>query len=174
MVVRNFFLIVVAVYLGGCCGLPTRSLSPRDTIPKGESVVFGEVSLGPEVTHWFTFANLYVIDTTSSKIVLAHQIGELREAFYWHLPPGRYAIVNMDVHNGLTNVTTTRRINAEFSVDRPSQLIYVGNLQIDWRAKGKFVTVVDDYDNAVTVLHSNYQKLQDVPIKRLLELEEDL
>ena len=139
-------------------------------------MVFGEISLSSKVTNLFTSAGITVIDTTNSTIVLGHPISNSGGPFYWHLSPGQYAILEMIVHFSGFGQTETRhrRIYAEFSVDSPAQLIYIGNLQVDWAAKDKFITVEDDYENALEAIHANYPKLQGVPVKQLLELEEKL
>ena len=100
MRIRKFFLIAIAAYLGGCCGSPFYLRPAAKSIPEGKSLVFGEISVisdvKPKSIVYFDM-EFQIIDIKSSEVVFVHQIKRYKGPFYWLLPPGQYAILNMAV-----------------------------------------------------------------------------
>jgi len=153
------------LWLEGCGGISPYSLPPNGQVPKGMSVVFGDVSVGSKVLGWLAIGSFNVINTETSTPVLVQHIEGLGEPFYWCLPPGKYAILDLIVSLG--SRTTHFRIYAEFSVHSEHEIIYVGTLDLASLPP----SITDDFDSAVRTFHAKYPTLRTVPVKQLLQLE---
>ena len=156
-------ILAAAACLAGCANLD-HSLPTGASVPAGESVVFGAVYVSSRVTGFLVGSgSITVIDESSSRTVLTHEIRKLGAPFYWHLPPGKYAIMDLqEKHLSPRSSTRSKRIYAQFSVDLPSQPVYVGKLLIAAGKNDLSVTVTDDYDKAVRTLYEDYPKFNAV------------
>jgi hypothetical protein len=162
---RLFSIVTMALSLEGCSSPSPYILPPNGQVPEGMGVVFGDVSGASNVLGWLAIGSLSVINTPTGTTLLEHHIEARGCPFYWCLPPGKYAI--LDLKATLGSRTTYYRIYAEFSVDSEQDILYVGTLDLTSLPP----TIVDDFDAAAEKLRANYPTLRSAPLKRLLQLE---
>ena len=163
---RVAFLVVMTLWLCGCNSLD--HAARNGPIPKGKSIVFGSILVKSSVSGWFESGNVTVINTRNSEPVLEHPVKGLGGPFYWSLPPGQYAILDLCVHRSIGDErTSSRRIFAEFSIDSEQTAVYVGTLGL----ASSLPSVTDDFDTAVKTFHSQFPTLNTEPIKQLLHFE---
>jgi len=162
--------LVLVSCASGCSGLDRR-LRPGSVPPKGEGIVFGTIELGSPVTSLVRAGRVTVIDVERSRTVLKDTIHGSRDDFRWHLPPGRYAVLDIESREHVRSRVTSRRIYAEFAVLGAGEAVYVGTLVVDFERGGK--RVVDEYEGAVTRFHEELPGIDAEPARRLLELEEE-
>ncbi|MGA7795885.1 MAG: hypothetical protein WCA19_22865 [Candidatus Acidiferrales bacterium] len=131
--------------------------------------MFGAISLGSPVTRLITVGTINVINTQNSEPVVLDRIDALGGPFYWSLPPGQYAILDLleTTQLGFTTESTDRLIRAKFAIDSEQTVIYVGTLNL--ATPVPFVT--DDFSTAVRALHSHFPALDTTPIKQLLQID---
>jgi hypothetical protein len=163
-------LFTAALWLAGCRGL--NHAVRNGPLPHGESVVFGSIAVPPAELSWAKRLSITVINTQNSKPVLVHPVRQPAAPFYWSLPPGHYAILDLQTANsfldpGLEQQTSSRRIYAQFAVPSVETAVYVGALDLTSSA----VSVVDDFDTAVRAFHTRFPSLNLEPTKQLLILE---
>lgn len=168
---RILALLVISMWLIGCSGL-NEFVPVNGPIPKGRSIVFGNISLGFSASNWLGrsrgWANL--INTSTSMIILHYPIKQSGEPFYWYLPPGHYAFLDFE-EAILSNHVRSYRIYAEFSIDSEQTIVYVGTLGLASPLSSPSIT--DDYETAVQKFHTTFPALESIPIeKQILRLEE--
>jgi hypothetical protein len=156
--------------LSGCA--TTRALSPNGP-PNGEVVVFGAFDPGSNTwwkSGWDHSAAVDIIDVRTSKILFSHPLRGKNNEFYWHLPPGEYAILGIEVKGG--DGLSLSRVFAEFSVPSTGGPVYIGDL-VRLEANGQLLwRVQDEQANAVQALKAKYPNLPENITKSLLKLEE--
>lgn len=179
---KHTILIAIATILVAGCSSLDRRLKESDAIPKGESVVFGKIGLDWKIPDNIFMvdnreSNLRVIDTQRSVPFARQPLKGKGHSFYWHLPPGNYAIADIThFQSGLTTAggskVTTERIFAEFTVPSAGEAFYLGTLSIARRREGLSGVVSDDFDNAVQELKNRYPSVVAAPKRQLLKLEQ--
>jgi hypothetical protein len=160
------FVLAAALLCAGCANPRERQLSPGANIPAGESAVFGDIAATglPGLERWVS-----VIDTRRSIPVLEHRVKENGGPFFWHLPPGPYAV--FDLHTGASMEGRAWRIYGEFQVDSAGQVIYVGCLHLVFDSDRMTSSVSSEFEKATQLFKSTYPRVVGTPIKRLLKFE---
>lgn len=174
--IRFTFLIMMAMWVGGCNNF-NNYIPQNEPIPKGRSIVFGDIAMGSPVSNWLTEGRLTVINALSSETVLLYPIEGLGGPFYWSLPPGKYVILDLqEVPSefnrhilGFTNYSRSRGIYADFSIDSDQAIVYVGTLGL--LSPSSPPTVINDFDTAVQAFHNRFPAINTEPLKQLLQLE---
>ena len=165
--IRIASLVVMTLWLAGCSSLD--HAARNGPIPQGKSIVFGSISAGP-APNWFVYASqkVTVINTHNSQPVLEHPIKGLEGYFYWCLPPGQYAILDLQTERKFSNgQSSSRDINAKFSIDSEQTVVYLGKLGL----ASSSTSVIDEFDTAVQAFHSQFPAIHNEPIKQLMYLE---
>jgi hypothetical protein len=163
--------LAVALFTG-CASTPPRGiLGPKAGIPAGESVVFGEIK--PEGNLYYDFIS--VVDTRSSIPVLKQPIAKERTPFFWHLPPGKYAVFELErvlaSQGSIVLESNCQRIYAEFDVASAGQVVYTGCLRLVVQPDGIKPIVLDDFENALGILKANRPQVVGDPVKHLFKFE---
>ena len=170
--VRRYLSIILILSLTGCASNPI-DFSKAKTLPHGEAIVFGRVNViykgEPKV--WkgippYTPFLILVLPTTTKE---AYSFALLDDgSFYWHLPPGTYAISGFDwIEKHMHG-----RIFAEFVVPEDKSISYIGKLTLDFDRTYRYsMRVVDDYDQAIQNFKSKFPEIKGEPIKNLMKLE---
>lgn len=168
--VKIWFLFLTALWLGGCSvgALPSYDVPPHGPIPQGRSIVFGGILLKSQISGLFSDGSMNIINTENGKQVFRHQIKGSGGPFYWSLPVGQYAILDLLLTINLVGSRgSSIRIYAQFQVDSEQKLIYIGTLGF---TRGS-PFIIDDFDSATAIFHAQYPTFNAVPIKQLLQLE---
>jgi hypothetical protein len=99
--IRFASLVLMTLWLAGCSSLdhPARN----GPIPQGTSIVFGSISIR-SASSLFVNEKVTVINTRNSQPVLEHRIKGLEGYFYWPLPPGQYAILDLQKSKHFTAI----------------------------------------------------------------------
>jgi len=175
-VIRGIIKLAVVFSLAGCASPDYRGVLNRDlvagaVVPQGESVVFGEVLVNYSAGLAESWINVY--DEKSSRKVLLQPVRKFGGPFYWHLPPGRYLALDLETVGLGGYGGSSLRIYGKFSVDSPSQLVYIGRLQIAFDRRGSVLSMMvkDDFDEAVGRIHADRPTVQGPITKNLLQLE---
>ena len=165
---RRYFLLILTLFLAGCASNPI-DFSKGKTLPQGEAIVFGRVGViykgEPKIWKYRVFLIL-VLPTNTSEAFSYGLLGD--GSFYWHLPPGAYAI------SGFDWIETGRRgrIFAEFVVAEGEPIIYIGKLTLDFVQRYRYVMrVEDDYDLAIQKFKEKFPEIEAEPTKNLMKLE---
>ncbi|MCP4388972.1 MAG: hypothetical protein GY802_11800 [Gammaproteobacteria bacterium] len=154
--------ILISIVLLGCAnGTLNLSLKPGAKIPAGESIVFGSISVSSD----FGTSYINVLDLKTSQVILINEIEERIEKFYWHLPPGEYAVMNFVSRDAWTHTRTVNRLFAKFTVGAVSEAQYIGNIYVD--RKGSKSVVQDNYQEAAMAFKTDFPGLLYTPEKRL-------
>lgn len=161
-------LVGLAICLAGCSSSPTLS---SDGPPKGEVAVFGSIKFGSPGIKWTPGRfSLDVADAKASQPLFRHPLDF--NDFYWHLPPGDYAITGLSTSfstiDGSYSSSSNYRIYAEFTVPSVDGPVYIGELV--WAQRQSRVN--DELENALNVLRTKFPKLPQKITKSLLKLEE--
>gem|GEM_PF-5221925 len=176
---------MTSAWLCGCSSLD--HTAHNRSIPKGESIVFGSIAISSADSRQHLQIKVTVINTRTSQTVLEHSINGPGGAFYWSLPPGQYAILDLYEHDFFNGDTSSSRIYAQFSIDAEQTVTYVGTLALATSpsslSHGSFSTsdlksstlssihVTDEFDTAVQTFHKQFTAIDITPIKKLLSLE---
>lgn len=163
----------LTVVLFNGCSTP-RSFSERP--PKGEAVVFGNFTLTSKIGGqgmWGASTVADIIDIRTSRIMFRYPLSREGGPFYWHLPPGKYAVLGVTVKGavGLDSHMQNYRVFAEFSVLSTDSTFYIGNLILQQANGNVSSSVRDDQESAVQRLRSKYPNLSDSINKNLMRLE---
>jgi hypothetical protein len=163
--------LAVALFTGCASPTPRGILGPKAGVPAGESVVFGEIKLEANLSHHYDYVS--VINTRSSIPVLEQPVANEKTPFFWHLPPGKYAVFELEfVWGGGGDIhSRSGRIYAEFDVASAGQVVYTGCLGLVLQSGGIKATVSDDFENALGVLKTNRPQVVGEPDKHLFTLE---
>ncbi len=162
---KSLIFVAITISLFGCAiGAFNKTLQLGKDLPEGEKLVFGSISLSSDSGN----SLINVIDLKTSQVILRDNIDERVEKFYWHLPPGEYAVMNYISHNVWTNITWTTRLFAKFTVDIDTEAQYIGNIYID--RKGGNSIVQDKYLEAVTIFNTDFPNFSYMPEKRITSL----
>ena len=161
--------LAVALFTGCASPTPRGILGPKAVVPAGESVVFGEIKHQKNLSHCF----ISVMNTRSSIPVLEQPVANETTPFFWHLPPGKYAMFELEfVWGGGGDIDSrSHRIYAEFDVASAGQVVYTGCLGLVLQSDGIKATVSDDFENALGVLKANHPQVVGEPVKHLFTLE---
>jgi hypothetical protein len=170
------FLIIglVVCVLSGCASAPI-DLSKTKSLPERESVVFGRVNLllGGNPVIWRRAAipqfigHLFVLSTGSSNAVIYDLADD--GTFYWHLPPGDYAIAAIQFILGGRSING--RIFAEFRVPEARSIIYIGKLTLIFSGSRFHMNIEDDYDQEIQKFKDMFPEIKGEFIKDLMKLE---
>lgn len=162
-------LVVVTLWLAGCGSL--NRAARNGPIPHGESIVFGSISVRA-ASNWLDHEKITVINTRNSQPVLEHPINGPGGYFYWSLPPGQYAILDLTCTRrellGNDYESRSRRIYAQFSIDSEQTVAYVGRLAL----RASSCSVNDDFETAVKTFHAQFPAVNTEPTKHLLHFED--
>lgn len=184
------------------CGGRTPYIPPeKRTIPDQRSLVFGAISLGTQIPNllysgdrsheqdsgqittslgtqipsggfWYS-GTANVIRESTGLTVVRQPLKNLGGRFYWSLPPGEYAILDIQSsrsHSSLSFGETqrgSRRVYATFTVPSPQMVIYVGTLDLS----SQFPVVSNDFQNALIGLHAEFPNVSSEAVTQLLQLE---
>jgi len=171
---RRYFLLTLALFLAGCASHPI-DFSKAKTVPKEEAVVFGRVNViyKDEPKVWGKLSSpgvFYVLVLPSgSSEAFSHMLRE-DGSFYWHFPPGSYAISGFQwVTRGGTR---SGRIFAEFTILERKSITYIGKLTLIFNGNYRFsMRIEDDYDQAIQEFRKKFPEIKEEPVKNLMKLE---
>jgi hypothetical protein len=195
--IRNCGLIFLSVtLLVGCASPPVvGNVNPTVTVPPTQSVVFGDIERNFDLNPGRNgFVRL--IDPTHSSPLVKQSLHSRMTWFCWHLPPGKYAIVNFNTENTTYAGTATRfdaeglkpegwlpirlvnpkeswPLCAEFEVSGAGQTIYLGRLELNMEQNQLTASVTNDFDHAVELLKGSYPHHDSEPVKALLKVRDD-
>lgn len=166
LAIHLLVLLCLLFFLAGCIPLPKGVLGTKNSLPAGESAVFGRIMTETKMPKG-TYVS--VMDVQRSIPVLkTPPLKDHGGLFCWHLPPGQYAV--FELGRGGNTTLYSHRVYAEFEVSSPGQLIYVGCLNISLKEEdGTFV--IDDFEQDFTSLKTNYPLVGGTPTKNLFKLE---
>jgi hypothetical protein len=161
--------LLAPLIIAGC----TSYVAPEErTIPSHRSLVFGAISRHPKGFGSSDEAN--VIDEATGLTFVTHPLKESGGPFYWSLPPGNYAILDIRSRSSfliswLTGITTwgANRVDARFRVPSAQKMIYIGTLDLSSEKS----VILNDFDSALLGLHTEFPSLKGEPITELMQLE---
>lgn len=169
---KRYFLLILALFFVGCATNPI-DFSKAKTVPQGEAIVFGRVSIiykgEPKV--WkgippYSPFQILVLPTATKE---AYSFALFEDgSFYWHLPPGTYAISGFDwIEKHMRG-----RIFAEFIVPEDKSISYIGKLTLDFNQTYHYsMCVEDDYNHAIQNFKNKFPEIKGEPVKNLMKLE---
>ncbi len=169
---RFFLGVTLSLVLTGCASSPI-ILSETTIVPQNEGTVFGRVKMmsnGKTKSLSGIFGgsnwNILILPNGSSRAIYCPLYGE--GYFYWHLPPGGYAIAGFEEADGRTK----GRLFALFTVLGENSVIYIGTLTILFAGARYTGFVEDEYDLAVTKFKSKFPKIKGEITKNPMKMEE--
>ena len=171
---RALATVLVAIGLGSNvgCAAPPRSaiLQPNTAVAAGDGVVFGDISTNVKMSDK---SFVYIIDVERSVPMFAQPLSGKRTPFYWHLKPGNYAIFKIAFISFDFNWVKARsqRVYAKFRVDSSGRANYLGCLNLTLTPEQAEVSLVDDFEAAVSTLKANYPLVTGEPAKNLFKLQ---
>jgi len=169
---RRYFLLILALFFTGCATNPI-DFSKAKTAPQGEAIVFGRVCViykgEPQV--WkgippYTPFQILVLPIVATEAYSYALLGD--GSFYWHLPPGAYAISGFDwIQRRMRG-----RIFTEFVVPEDKSTTYIGKLTLDIDRTYRYsILIEDDYEQAIQNFKNKFPEIKGEPIKNLMKLE---
>lgn len=169
----GFFLAVaLSLVLNGCASSPI-ILSETTIVPQNEGIVFGRVNVmsdGKTKSLSSIFGestwDIVILPNGSSRAIYCPLYGE--GYFYWHLPPGGYAIAGFEEAGGKRK----GRLFAHFTVLRENSVTYIGTLTILFAGARYTRFVEDEYDLAVTKFKSKFPEIKGEIGKNSMKMEE--
>ena len=167
-----FFAVALSLVLNGCASSPI-ILSEATIVPQNEGIVFGRVKVmsnGKTKSLSSIFGastwDIVILPNGSSRAIYCPLYSE--GYFYWHLPPGRYAIAGFEEAGGRSK----GRLFAHFTVPRENSVTYIGTLTILFAGARYTRFVEDEYDLAVTKFKSKFPKIKGEITKNSMKMEE--
>lgn len=170
-------LLGATLFLALACGTSGIQLPSVGAAPSGESVVFGSVEVegkllakapvitpgGEEISVW---------DLGADEEIATGDPGE----FYWHLPPGRYAIMHYrEDRTIIVPLVASQRkwhelkLAAEFTVPEEPSVLYIGTLRLVIEDEDHIKkSIRDDFDTAVSTFRSKYPRAKGSVTKQLM------
>jgi hypothetical protein len=171
---RRCFLLTLTLFLAGCASNPI-DFSKAKTAPQEETVVFGRVNViyKDEPKVWGKLSSpgvFYVLVLPSgSSEAFSHMLRE-DGFFYWHFPPGSYAISGFQW--ATRGGTRSGRIFAEFTIPERKSIAYIGKLTLIFDGNYRFsMRIEDDYDQAIQEFRKKFPEIKEEPVKNLMKLE---
>lgn len=164
--VRMAATVFIAWIAGGCA---SQVLYTQNTVlPSDHAVVFGRVFAprgnDPVVPRDFAVVVKHFPDETGpewSEITKVNRNGY----FYWHLPPGHYALE--EVHWYMLEAD----VWGEFTVSRGQKALYLGTLHLAFHGTSYSydISVEDHYETDVEALHTEFPAVTVEPVKSLMK-----
>jgi hypothetical protein len=171
---KRFLLLALILFLSGCAINPI-DFSKAKTTPQEEAVVFGRVNViyKDEPKVWGKLSSpgvFYVLVLPSgSSEAFSHMLRE-DGSFYWHFPPGSYAISGFQW--ATRGGTRSGRIFAEFTIPERKSITYIGKLTLIFDGNYRFsMRIEDDYDQAIQEFRKKFPEIKEEPVKNLMKLE---
>ncbi len=172
-------LALAALLLG--CAAGGIELSAAGAAPPGESIVFGSVEVEGEL-----LAKTPLIASGSESISIWSldrdeeiAVAEI-EPFYWHLPPGRYAIMHYREDRTVSLIVASQhksyeaKLGAAFTVPPEPSVLYIGTLRVQVLEDEKISkSIVDDHDAAVAAFRAEYPGATGEPRRQLMLFTEE-
>jgi hypothetical protein len=166
---------LVSLALAGC-GVEGETISRDYALEgKGESVVIGrgEVYYSESGEIDVAFLSLRNESTEETYRVRYDTSHSDPLYFYVALKPAPYRVIGWD------NMNWRGSANGRFDV-KPGQIVYIGNLRFTARSRGKVrfpnppgsLSVIDDYEQAVTSFRTYYPHFKQEVVKSLIRLGE--
>lgn len=169
----SLFLALVGVVLAGCSS-ETRSISADYTLGStGESIVIGRSEVyypesGETNVSFLSLKNEGTGETYRARYDTSHSDPLY---FYVVLEPGPYRVIGWD------NMNWKGSVNGRFDV-KASQIVYIGDLRFTARSRGIVLyanqpgslSVIDNYEQAVTSFRKNYPRIKQDVVKSLIIL----
>lgn len=162
----------MTLWVVGCSSLD--HTARNGAIPKGESIVFGNISLGSKTSSWASDVSKWfladkiitVLCLNNGQPILEHTFSGNGGPFYWALPPGKYLVLDLTSHVNV-GVTKYRQIRASFTITLEQPVIYLGTIIIT----PSNISVTDDFDSAVHAFHNKFPAHNGEPEKQLMTID---
>ncbi|MFY9317594.1 MAG: DUF6719 family protein [Burkholderiales bacterium] len=172
-------LLVAAVLLSACGDMPMRPVDEKvATIAAGYGRAFGRIDYlenGKE-KNWSgsvfgaDLLTLFVRSVRSGEMQYMQIEGN--GSFYWPLRAGDYEIVGYQVTRQMvTSARHTGRLMTTFSVSKPGQAVYIGDLRIEAGTDRYRFDVVDRYAEALKRVDARITAGRLEAVKDLMRLE---
>ena len=171
--------LICLLFTSGCAVQKTNIY----TEDKDRTLVYGNITVSKKISgsllYGFVFSQncgLTVLDVKKSEIIGNYPIENLGGYFFWYLPPGKYAILDLTCRseNFLGDKKGKEvRIYSEFLVN-DKEPIYIGHMHLDFSDDSMKTSIIDNYDDSKKVLIEKYPELEKLPVKKLMKREEDL
>lgn len=172
--IRRFLSLALILFLS-CCVTNPIDFSKAKTVPQEEAVVFGHVNIiyrdEPKVWGKLSSPGVFYILVLpgGSSEAFSHMLRE-DGSFYWHLPPGSYAISGFQWTG--RGGTRSGRIFAEFTIPERKSITYIGKLTLIFDGNyNSSMRIEDDYDQAIQEFKKKFPEIKDDSVKNLMKLE---
>ena len=173
-------LVVATLLLSACAGMPEAPVAEQAaTVAAGYGRAFGRVSYvedGKE-KDWsasLTSTDLIRLFVRSNRTGQIHYLLiEGNGGFFWPLQAGDYVMVGyQSVHHRMLNTQSrTGRLWAAFSIPKPGQAVYLGDLRIEVDKTGNRVDFADRYADALARDDSRLKQAKLEAVKGLMRPE---
>ena len=157
----------MALLLTSCASAIT--FSNTKGLPQGEALVFGRVQFiwkgDPDLGQKY----LFLLPPPDSEPIRYTLTGDY--SFYWHLPPGDYAITDMSSKRWGLFALRRRRLVPHFVIPEDSWLVYIGTLMVIFDGQRYVMRIEDEYAQALKGLKGRSPEIRDEASKRLMHVE---
>lgn len=156
--IRQVMLLSAILLLSACAGAPTSPVAEEaGTIEAGYGRAFGRVQFSLDSQALASSASFFDNNLLRLYVqpVPAGQLLDMKiehdGSFYWPLQAGNYRVVAYQFVRRAGGVVSkiTGRVVAEFSVPKPGQAIYIGDVYINARGGRSRTMVIDRYPEAL-------------------------
>lgn len=176
MIRRAAFVAIVILVLVGCSS-ETQPIPCDYTLGKtGESVVIGRGEVYYPESRETDVSFLWLKNEATGKTYrVRYNTSHSRPLyFYMAVEPGPYQVMGWD------NMNWKGSVDGRFDV-KAGQVVYIGNLRFTARSRGGVLfanqpgslSVIDDYEQAVSAFHTNFPRIKQDVVKSLIRLGQD-
>jgi len=155
------------------CASSRKSIVVTDinAIPVGEKLVFGQIKIGDKIPGSTTFRDRFIIlYSEDSSLVWKHRLRK-DGYFFWHLPSGKYMMIQFSEFIPAAGMVTYSGIGVEFSVPSDATTVYIGTLWL-FSKQGPWIRIEDQYSAALEVLNHDFPQYKELVSKNLMRPEE--
>ncbi len=164
---KQYYILILALLLTSCASAIT--FSNAKGLPQGEALVFGRVQFIWKGDPYLGQISLFLLPPPDSEPIRHTLTGD--RSFYWHLPPGDYAITDMSSKRLGLFALRRRRLVPHFVIPEDSRLVYIGTLMVIFDGQRYVMRIEDEYAQALKGLKGRFPEIRDEASKRLMHVE---
>ena len=178
--IRSLFLLATAAcLLSACADIPVRPADEKAaTAAAGFGRAFGRVIYFENGKEFDWSSSIFATDSLTLYVRPVPE-GQLQMmqiegdgSFYWPLRAGDYVIVGyLKMRRQVTNQQRTGRLWTTFTVPRPGQAVYIGDLRIDTTNQGSRFEVADRYAEALPRVHDRLKDARIEAVSGLMRID---
>ncbi len=164
---KRYFLLILALLLTSCASAIT--LSNTEDLPQGEALVFGRVQFIWKGDPDLGQISLFLLPPPDLEPIRHTLTGD--RSFYWHLPPGDYAITDVSSSRSGLFALRRRRLVPHFVIPEDSRLVYIGTLMVIFDGQRYVMRIEDEYAQALKGLKGGFPEIGGEATKHLMHVE---